>query len=148
MSPASDIGEFIRAWQPAKSAIEERLAESHDIHSGVLDPISAELGVWHGFVMKHLKSVDDYELRMNGVLDLSDYTEDLKHSLASDEAISSRKPVDFEIMGISDSMKNQGCPTRVDILKIDLADIRDEIDKLYDQRRRNVGYKWFLDRAN
>jgi len=148
MSPASDIGEFIRAWRPAKSAIEERLAESHDIHSGVLDPVLAELGVWYGFAMKHLKSVDDYELRMNGVPDLSDFTEDLKHSLASDEAGSSCKPVDFEMMGITESLKNQECPTRVDILKADLAGISGEIVELCDQRRRNVGYKWVLDRAD
>jgi|688.fasta_scaffold651556_2 hypothetical protein len=148
MSPASGVVEFIDAWPLAKASIEEKLANPYDVDSGVLDPVLTELGVWHGFAMRHLKSIGDYELRINGLLDLWDFAEDLRHSLADDEAGSSPKSVDFEMIGLAESLKNKGRSTRVDFLKTNLVSIRDEILDLYEQRRLNVGHRWVLDRAN
>jgi hypothetical protein len=143
MIPPSNIVEFIIAWPSTKASIEQKLADDYDINSGELDPVLLELFPWHSVLENHLESVGRFKCRLNGVLDLSDFREDLSNSLTAGDTAQQRM-VAFEIMGLAKNLKDRGRSTRVDLLKSDIDVARAQIIDLIDQRLRNIGYKWVL----
>ena len=143
MSPPSNIVEFIIAWPSIKASIERKLSDDYDINSGELDPVLRELFPWHSVLENHLESVGRFKCRLNGVLDLSDFREDLSNSLTAGDTAQQRM-VAFEIMGLAKNLKDRGRSTRVDLLKSDIDVARTQIVDLIDQRLRSIGYKWVI----
>jgi hypothetical protein len=103
MIPPSNIVEFIIAWPSTKASIEQKLADDYDINSGELDPVLSELTPWHSVLENHFESVGRFECRLNGVLDLSDFREDLGSSLTSGDTAQQRM-VALGIMGLAKNL--------------------------------------------